>query len=227
MKRTLCLMALVLLIVSALSAGEETTSPSYSGGIDNANAKATTQVSLNIGGGDASASKIELYFLKAQDENQSATSQAPDNTKLQPSVALAFNSTPNVADNTADGSGVYAWWRVLYGGNLYIKLEIDKALSKDEETETIDWEAAATVLSPATDASEGDGLSTTTVTKTVYSKVGSGKKTETFATHVGTEGVLSFGQARIDIKTDADEDFSKIPAGTYSANLTLICTTEN
>ena len=135
MKRTLCLMALVLLIVSALSA---TASPSYSGGIDNANAKATTQVSLNIGGGDASASKIELYFLKAQDENQSATSQAPDNTKLQPSVALAFNSTPNVADNTADGSGVYAWWRVLYGGNLYIKLEIDKALSKDEKTETIE-----------------------------------------------------------------------------------------
>ena len=225
MKRTLCLMALVLLIVSALSATEETTSPSYSGGIDNANAKATTQVSLNIGGGDASASKIELYFLKAQDENQSATSQAPDNTKLQPSVALAFNSTPNVADNTADGSGVYAWWRVLYGGNLFIKLEIDKALSiagSGLEAETIEWEATATV---DTGKENDDQNSTGT---TVYSSGSEGKpKTATFENHYGSTGVQSFGQAKIDIQTDADEIYSNIPAGKYSATLTLKCTTGN
>lgn len=220
MKKNLCLITLVLLMASALSATEtEAVVPSYSGGL--ANAKAATQVSLNIGGGTGSAAKIELYFIDGKDLNQTAVSKAPAN--LKNSVELAFNDKANVADNAK--SVVYAWWRVLYGGNLDIQLEIDKALSiagSGLEAETIEWEATATV---DTGKENDDQNSTGT---TVYSSGSEGKpKTATFENHYGSTGVQSFGQAKIDIQTDADEIYSNIPAGKYSATLTLKCTTGN
>ena len=43
----------------------------------------------------------------------------------------------------------------------------------------------------------------------------------------GIEGAQSFGQAEIDIQTYLTENYSEIPAGTYSANLILKCTTGN
>lgn len=225
MKKTLCLIMLVLLAVSTLPAveseetGPTTSDPSYSGGLENA--QVSTNVSLNISGESGSATKIELYFLDALDNGQSDTSEAPTNT--QPSVALAFNDTANVADNTAENSGVYAWWRVLYGGNLNISLGIDKPLSQAGQTETIDWEATVTPIEKeTTDAGE----QRTATQKTVYSTESTGKKkTEIFDSHAGTNGVRSFGQAEIKIKTDVNENYSNIPAGTYSANLILTCTT--
>lgn len=220
MKKNLCLITLVLLIASALSAaGPEAVSPSYSGGL--ANAKAATQVSLNIGGGTESAAKIELYFIDGKDLNQTAVSEAP--TNLKNSVELAFNDKANVADNAK--SVVYAWWRVLYGGNLGIQLEIDKALSiagSGLDAETIEWEATATVDT----GKENDDQNATGTT--VYSSGSKGKpKIATFENHYGSTGVQSFGQAKIDIQTDADEIYSNIPAGKYSATLTLKCTTGN
>lgn len=139
MRKTICFVCVSLIVISGLSAD---VTGFYSG--TDVNGSASTNVALNIDGGENSTSKIELYFIGSEDQNQSATSTAPASAK--PAVSLKFNSTPNVADNNEDS--VYAWWRVLYGGDLDIQLEIDKALSIADsglDAETIEWEATATV----------------------------------------------------------------------------------
>ena len=142
MKKSFCLIAMALLLLATLYAADEATGY-YSGKAVDGTASASTKVSLDIGTGENSEAKIELYFIESEDKAQSATSAAPGAPKA--SIGLAFNSVPNVADNSNDG--VYAWWRVLYGGNLYVQLGIEDPLTKEGSNgPAIDWNAKWTVV---------------------------------------------------------------------------------
>lgn len=218
MKKSFCLIAMALLLLASLYAGDEATG-SYSGNAVDGTASASTKVSLDIGTGENSEAKIELYFIESEDKAQSATSTAPGSPKA--SIGLAFNSVPNVADNSNDG--VYAWWRVLYGGNLYVQLGIVDPLTKEGSTgPTIDWNAKWTVVVDEESVSENSEDDTTTV----YSNTGK-NDFKTIVEHSGGTKALSIGQAKIDIKTDSTTDYTKIGSGTYSANLILKCATTN
>lgn len=217
MRKTICFVCVSLIVISGLSAD---VTGFYSG--TDVNGSASTNVALNIDGGENSTSKIELYFIGSEDQNQSATSTAPASAK--PAVSLKFNSTPNVADNNEDS--VYAWWRVLYGGDLDIQLEIEKPLTKGVDS-TIDWNAKWTIVSDeetALQQEEVEPPATADDTTTVYSNAGkTGAKT--IVEHVGSKSVQTIGQAKIDIQTDPNTAYSLIGTGTYSANLVLKCST--
>ena len=229
MKKSFCLIAMALLLLATLYADVAT--GYYSGKAVDGTASASTKVSLDIGTGENSEAKIELYFIESEDKAQSATSAAPGSPKA--SIGLAFNSVPNVADNSNDG--VYAWWRVLYGGNLDVQLGIEDPLTKDGSTSTdptiedgststdptIDWNAKWNVVKDEESVSENSEDDTT-----VYSNTDK-KSFKTIVEHSGGTKALSIGQAKIDIKTDSTTDYTKIGSGTYSANLILKCVTEN
>lgn len=218
MKKSFCLIAMALLLLATLYADVAT--GYYSGKAVDGTASASTKVSLDIGTGENSEAKIELYFIESEDKAQSATSAAPGSPKA--SIGLAFNSVPNVADNSNDG--VYAWWRVLYGGNLDVQLGIEDPLTKDGSTSTdptIDWNAKWNVVKDEESVSENSEDDTT-----VYSNTDK-KGFKTIVEHSGGTKALSIGQAKIDIKTDSTTDYTKIGSGTYSANLILKCAPKN
>ena len=218
MKKSFCLIAMALLLLATLYAADEATGY-YSGKAVDGTASASTKVSLDIGTGENSEAKIELYFIESEDTAQSATSTAPGSPKA--SIGLAFNSVPNVADNSNDG--VYAWWRVLYGGNLDVQLGIEDPLTKEGSTgPTIDWNAKWTVVVDEESVSENSEDDTTTV----YSNTDK-KGFKTIVEHSGGTKAQSIGQAKIDVQTDSTTDYTSIGSGTYSANLILKCATRN
>ena len=217
MKKSFCLIAMALLLLATLYADVAT--GYYSGKAVDGTASASTKVSLDIGTGENSEAKIELYFIESEDTAQSATSTAPGSPKA--SIGLAFNSVPNVADNSTDG--VYAWWRVLYGGNLDVQLGIEDPLTKEGSTgPTIDWNAKWTVVVDEESVSENSEDDTTTV----YSNTDK-KGFKTIVEHSGGTKAQSIGQAKIDVQTDSTTDYTSIGSGTYSANLILKCATRN
>lgn len=220
MKMRNVIVMLLLALFAILPVMAEDPSGFYSGPYAADSMKAGTKVVLDLSGsGDDQTSLVELYFTGSSD----APTKEASAPSAKATVDLDFGSTVNVADNSKDT--VYAWWRILYGGNLDVQLGIEAPLKQETVASQQDSEApmtepfinwSASWADEAATLAEGDDKTVTSKTTNDY---------ETLDQHTGSEATMSMGHAKLTIATDPETDFESIPAGSYSSVLYLKCVT--
>ena len=212
--------AILLLLVSTILLGfvfAEPQAPSgyVTGSVSkDAPLEAETLVSLNLGsGGD---NMVELYFLT----NNAEPNTALKGGNLAPSVSLGFKDDGSgIATNESD---LYAYWHIVSGDALDVSLDIKQPLTKDENNK-IQWQASTTADSTTQEVKAITVSSNTPSTGTEESQT-TNTSDGVFYTH--SSKLESKGWAKIDIATTTT-DFTSLGAGTYEANLLLVCSTQS
>ena len=218
MKKAILLLLVSTILLGFVFAEPQAPSGSVTGSVSkDAPLEAATLVSLNLGsGGD---NMVELYFLT----NNAEPNTALEGGNLAPSVSLGFKDDGSgTATNESD---LYAYWHIVSGDALDVSLDITQPLTMNE-TNKIQWQASTTADSTT------QGVKAITVSSNTAST--GTEETEELQTTNTSDGVFythslkleSEGWAKIDIATTTT-DFTSLGAGTYEANLLLVCSTQS
>lgn len=204
MKKVLLLILILSISLGSAFAELNEVAGYYTGKVGS-DSKAQTVVSLNLG--ESGDSMVELYFLTSE----SPLTSEGQTSNLAKDVDLEFGNGSTIATNKSE---LYAYWHIVSGDTLYVRLKIDAPLKIYGTDSTasdngIDWTAS-------TKADVGNSVKAATVGSALQTQ------NDLVYTHDKLE---SKGSAEVSIATTT-EDFSQLEKGKYQAYLSLICSTQ-
>ena len=142
MKRCIVILLSLLLIIPGLFAvGTGVGENESQGTIDGV--QATTEVTLNVGGGEASSNKVKVGFT-----TDALSGSFSNKTEVDPATTftLSLNEQgPGVHSETTPN--LYAFWQITSGSPLEIKLYANDKMQisgADADNEKLDWQATWT-----------------------------------------------------------------------------------
>lgn len=211
MKRCIVILLSILLIVPGLFAvgtgvGENESQGTFDG------VQATTEVTLNVGGGETSSNKVKVGFT-----TDALSGSFSNETEVNPATtfALSLNDQGQGVHST-ETPNLYAFWQITSGSPLEIKLYANAQMQipeADADNEKLDWQATWT-----SEVAGGSGSAQDTGSLESGHTYGSNDSGIVFdRTTVTTVG--DAGYVPITLKTASVND--KAP-GSYSGTLTLV-----